>query len=202
MLLADGKATRGCGVADGAGWRTGDPTTQQQGKRLQRTLASPHAPPAEARACGAFSMMAWAHQELLNCRVYSGRQSRPGRWPQPCHLASCMHCGHEAKTPCGPTVCGTVRCDTLSARTASRRCRAGPETPRLRESCIGVACDISRRVGDFGDGWIRADQGRHLPKRQPEGVTTASARTSGWRSRHGRRPGAHLPANRIGRTGG
>lgn len=185
--------------------RVGVPETQQlesKEKDSSGLLRVPTHRPPKQKACGAFSMMAWAHLELSSCRVYSGRQSRPGRRPRPCHLASCMHCGHEAKTPCGPTVCGTVRWDTHRARSASRRCRAGPETPHLRESCIGAACDISRRAGDFDDGWIRADQGRHLPKQEPERVTTASARTSGWRSRHGRRPGAHLPANRIGRTGG
>jgi hypothetical protein len=46
-----------------ARWRTvrvGVPETQQlksEGKRLQRILANPHAPSAEARADDAFSMM-------------------------------------------------------------------------------------------------------------------------------------------------
>jgi len=172
-------------------------------KTLRRTLRSPHAPPAKARASRCiFHDGLRRIRGLLIVGSISGRQSRPGRWPQPCHLASCMQCGHEAKTPCGPTVCGTVRCDTRRARSASRRCRAGPEPPRLRENCIGVACDISRRVGDFDDEWIRADQGRHLPKRQPEGITAASARMSAWRLRRGRRPGARLPASRTDRTGG
>jgi hypothetical protein len=61
MLLADGKATRECGVADGAGWRTG---SQQSTKHSGGLFKVPtHRPPKQGHR-DAFSMTAFGASEV------------------------------------------------------------------------------------------------------------------------------------------
>ena len=220
MLLADGKATRGCGVADGAGWRTGDPTTRKQGKRLQRTLASPHAPPAEAEGI-AMHFPRWPKRIWSFQVVGFIQDANPGRGDDPDRAispAACIavmrrkrHAGQPSAEPCGVTRAGRgmhhagvvldqKRCAFAEAALALHA------TFRAEWEILATDGFAPTKVGphqsSISDEWIRADQGRHPAKQQPEWVTAASARTSTWRSRHGRRPGARSPASRTDRTGG
>lgn len=75
-------------VADGAGWRTGDPTFSK------KTPADSDESPRTARrnkARGAFSTTDPGPSKIAECWFFSGRQSRPGHPPQPPHLAITQH---------------------------------------------------------------------------------------------------------------
>ena len=139
------------------------------------------------------------------------------------------HAGQPSAEPCGATRAGRgmhhagVVLDQIR-RTFAEAALALHATFRAEWEILATDGFAPTKVGthqsSIGDRRIRADQGRPPPeqhqrrmdscrprsapppKQQPEWVTAASARTSAWRSRHGRRPGARSPASHTDRTGG
>lgn len=100
------------------------------------------------------------------------------------------------KFPSAARACQCVRWNTRGARQRSRWCRAGPEARSSREDDL---------VAQATQSAMQGRQGSCRPRSAPtkaRALTAASARTSGWRSRHAGHRGARSPASRTDRTGG